>query len=207
MRVSLAYHTVLPEAAAAQAAALCTGSDKPFRALHHAVSSGHDSVVEHASFTFMIEGVSRVLLAQITRHRLASFSVQSQRYCGVKPVWIVPPKVTELGLEDDYKAECDRCYKAFERYVAAGVPDEDARFVIPQGVECKLMMTMNARELKHFFSLRCCNRAQWEIRELANYMLGIVQDGFPELFKDAGAPCVRGVCPETRPCGKVKNDV
>lgn len=202
MNVQLVFHTITPEVAAAQAAAICTGSDQPFRALGHALKSGHDSVSEHASFTFKIEGVSRVLLAQITRHRLASFSVQSQRYCGVTPEWVVPPELEAKGFREDYLAECDRCWDAYQRYVAGGVDPEDARFVIPQGITCNLFMTMNARELRHFFSLRCCNRAQWEIRQLAHTMLRDVQEAFPKLFMDAGAPCVRGVCTETRPCGK-----
>ena len=100
MNVQLVFHTIMPEAAAAQAAAICTGSDQPFRALGHAMKSGHDSVSEHASFTFKIEGVSRVLLAQITRHRLASFSVQSQRYCGVTPEWVVPPELEKKGFRE-----------------------------------------------------------------------------------------------------------
>jgi thymidylate synthase (FAD) len=153
-------------------------------------------VAEHASFTFVIDEVSRALLAQITRHRMASFSVQSQRYCGVEPVWIVPPKFTELGLDQEYIEDCDRAYAKYCSYIERGAEEEDARYVIPQGVTCRMGVTMNARELRHFFGLRCCNRAQWEIRELADEMLRLCKEVAPMMFRDAGPGCVRGRCPE-----------
>lgn len=204
MNVKLISYTPETDLVCGEAAALCTGyTGDPIKAECGALRSGHESVVEHAVFTFYIEGVSRVLLAQITRHRLASFSVQSQRYTGVKPIWIVPPTVKEKGFELSYMARCDSCYEMFCDMVSCGVPAEDARFIIPQGVECKLMLTMNPRELRHFYSLRCCNRAQWEIRQLADEMLRLCKEVAPVAFEDAGCACMAGKkCPEARPCGK-----
>lgn len=202
MNVSLIRCTENPDELAGLAAALCSGSKNPEKALHTALRSRHESIVEHACVTFLVEGVSRVLLAQITRHRLASFSVQSQRYTGVKPVWIVPPQVAAKGFKLSYLDSCDRDYQLFCDMVRCGVPAEDARYLIPQGVACNLMLTMNLRELRHFFSLRCCNKAQWEIRALADEMLQLCYEKAPVIFAIAGPGCVRGECPEARPCGK-----
>lgn len=203
MKVTLVRNTLYPEMLAGDAAALCYNGKNPERSLDIAMDGGHESVIEHATCTFLVDGVSRVLLAQITRHRLASFSVQSQRYCGVKPEWIVPPKVKERGFELTYIKRCEECYDTFCDMVQCGVPDEDARYVIPQGVQCRLMVTMNLRELRHFFSLRCCTRAQWEIRNLADEMLRICKYAAPRIFVDAGPGCVRGHCPEgEKSCGR-----
>ena len=203
MRVSLISSSNSPEWICGYAAAKCTGYEGEVKnALHGALGSGHESVVEHSSFTFIVEVVSRVLLAQLTRHRLASFSVQSQRYCGVKPEWVVPHTIRDAGYEAKYLRQCENAYEMMCCMIADGVPDEDARYIIPQGVTCNLVVTMNARELRHFFELRCCNRAQWEIRELADEMLRISYHMAPELFRDAGPGCVRGRCPEgKRSCG------
>lgn len=204
MTVLLMSHTDKPDLLCGRAAALCTGyTGDPVKALKGAMASGHESVAEHTSFTFAIEGVSRVLLAQLTRHRLASYSVQSQRYCGAAPEWVVPPKIEELGLKDDYINFCNAAYGKFCDYLVRGVPEEDARFVLPQGVTCRMIMTMNARELRLMFSLRCCSRAQWEIRQLAEEMLRQCREVAPVLFADAGPGCVRGHCPEgSRSCGR-----
>ena len=200
MNVQLIRYTENPDELAGAAAALCTNSRNPDKAREHAMLSGHESIAEHASFTFLLEGVSRVLLSQITRHRLASYSVQSQRYTGVEPEWIVPPEVAAKGFKLSYLDSCDRNYQLFCDMVRCGVPEEDARYAIPQGVACRLMLTMNARELRHLYELRCCNRAQWEIRDMADQMLALCKDKAPALFGDAGPGCVRGYCPETRPC-------
>lgn len=202
MKVRMIRFMPEPDELCGEAAALCYNSDNPERSLRGALRRGHGSVSEHAVFSFRVEDVSRVLLAQLTRHRIASFSVQSQRYCGVEPEWIVPQTIIDAGLMKDYSDECNRSYEAFCRYISKGVPDEDARYVIPQGVTCKLIVTMNARELWHFFELRCCNRAQWEIREMAWQMLECCKAMAPELFKNAGPACMRGPCPEGRnSCG------
>ena len=203
MKVTLLSRSVAPVNVCRQAAAVCTGADDWAAALRGAMASGHESVLEHASFTFKVEGVSRVLLAQLTRHRLASFSVQSQRYCGVNPVWVVPEKIRAKGWEESYISTCNKCYWLYQQMIEDGVPEEDARFVIPQGITCELVMTMNVRELRHFFSLRTCNRAQWEIRELADEMLKLCKREAAELFKGAGCACMAGKpCPEgKRSCG------
>lgn len=200
MKVYLMRHTADPDLLCGEAAALCTNyKGDPIKALKGAMASGHESVCEHASFTFLVEGVSRVLLAQLTRHRLASFSVQSQRYAGLSGNEVVLP---DSILEEDDVADAivETMIEYYYELVKRGVPQEDARFVLPQGVSTKLMMTMNARELRHFFSLRCCNRAQWEIREMADEMLRQCREAAPVLFADAGPGCVSGRCPEARPC-------
>lgn len=185
------------------AAAMCTQSDQPARALRGALRSGHDSVAEHAVFTFEIHGVSRVLLAQLTRHRIASFSVLSQRYVNQQDQEvIIPDSIKQNGeMLDLYVSQVSRLRWIYDAMVEAGIPKEDARYILPQGTTTDLIMTMNARELAHFFSLRCCNRAQWEIREMADKMLSILSAEFPELFGSAGPGCVRNACPEKRPCG------
>lgn len=190
---------------------------------------GHESPVEHACFTFGIEGVSRSMLAQITRHRIASFSVQSQRYVEEAHFsFVVPPEIEAIpaakaeylrAMEED-QAHYERLTALLEEkhskaLLAAGVPEkeatrkaqkraiEDARFVLPNACTTKMICTMNARSLLNFFSLRCCNRAQWEIRDVARQMLLLARGVAPRLFAKAGPPCLRGACPEGKmTCGK-----
>ena len=179
--------------------------------LRRIMASGHLSVLEHASFTFGISGVSRALLAQITRHRIASFSVQSQRYVSLEKGfgYIVPPRIRDLG-EDAVKefesqmAQMQTWYQDWQEKLGKGEgSNEDARFVLPNACETHITMTMNARELLHFFSLRCCNRAQWEIRALAREMLRLCKQVSPVIFESAGPGCVRGACPEgAKSCGQ-----
>lgn len=177
---------------------------------------GHMSPVEHASFTFGIEGVSRSFLAQITRHRIASFSVQSQRYVtqakeGTDFNYIIPPAIEALGEEaiEKYKnqmAVIDGFYKDWVQELGnkGESSNEDARFVLPNGCETKMIVTMNARELMHFFEIRCCNRAQWEIRAVAWEMLRLCLDVAPNLFASAGPSCLFGACSEgSMTCGKM----
>ncbi len=180
----------------------------------------HLSPLEHAGFTFALEGVSRALLAQITRHRLASFSVQSQRYVsehshknsdGVFD-YVIPPRIMALGEEylQIYQQQMETIQGWYDFWLAkleeSGEPaPEDARFVLPNAAETKMILTMNARELLHFFSLRCCNRAQWEIRELATRMLSLVKEAAPNIFQHSGPGCVAGSCPEGKfTCGRSK---
>lgn len=205
MKVELFAWTPAADVVCGRAAALCTGfKGFPEKALNGALASGHESVAEHANFTFCIEGVSRVLLAQLTRHRLASFSVQSQRYCGVDTESVViPESIKEKRFTGSVMMLLRKAADLYSAMVSSGIPEEDARFFVPQGVTTTLMMTMNARELRHFFSLRCCNRAQWEIRKLADEMLAQCREVAPILFDDTGCACMRGEpCPEKRPCGK-----
>lgn len=201
MTVSLVRFTLAPEDVAAIAAALCTNSSAPTRALLHALKSGHDSVLEHCVFTFRIEGVSRVLLAQLTRHRVASYSIQSQRYCGADLDTVTPDSMCIPELVDDIIDLKKAVEALYEKAIGLGVPEEDARYYTLQAGKTRGMVTMNARELRHFFELRCCSRAQWEIRKLADEMLRLCRDVAPTLFDDAGPGCVRGSCPESRPCG------
>lgn len=181
--------------------------------LEKIMESKHLSVLEHATFTFAIEGVSRVLLAQLTRHRIASFSVQSQRYvslAGDNFAYITPPAIKALGDEAVAKynaqmAQMQQWYVEWQNALGAKgeSSNEDARFVLPNACETRLVLTMNTRELLHFFELRCCSRAQWEIRALANEMLRLCKETAPVLFEKAGPGCVRGACPEGgKTCGK-----
>jgi len=173
---------------------------------------GHESVLEHASFTFLAEGVSRVLLAQLTRHRIASFSVQSQRYVSYENGfgYIIPPSVRALGKEAmrEYEAQMAQVQSWYadwqQRLGKAGEKsNEDARFILPGACETRVLMTMNARELRHFFALRMCERAQWEIRDLATRMFEVCYAEAPALFGNAGPGCLRGDCPEgEKTCGR-----
>lgn len=173
------------------------------------LASGHDSVLEHVSFTFAIEGVSRVLTHQLVRHRIASYSQQSQRYVenAFGGEWyIVPASIAEkpeaLTL---YKSIMDRVALYYGMFLEMGIPKEDARYILPNATETKIVVTMNARALLHFFRLRCCNRAQAEIRAMAEEMLKAVQGVAGVLFEKGGAPCEYGKCPEgERSCGNSK---
>lgn len=202
MKVQLIECPANPELLCGTAAAVCTDSDNPDRSLRHAVESGHTSVLEHAVFTFAVEGLSRVALAQLTRHRLASFDVQSQRYVKLDdPELVIPETVRSSKYREEVENTMRSVMDLYRRMVEDGIPCEDARYVTPQAVPTKLIMTMNARELLHFFSLRTCNRAQWEIRALADGMLKICMQISPAIFRYAGPGCVTGCCPEKKPCG------
>ena len=224
MKVALVRHTLSPEEVVALGARLCYSKARVDDLLtrveakdqtdfvHKIMGMGHDSVLEHASFTFGIEGVSRVLLAQITRHRLASFSVQSQRYVSYESGfgYIVPPKIEALGDEAvaEFEQQMDtlhQWYTEWQQKLGTGEGgNEDARFVLPGACETRMMVTMNVRELRHFFSLRMCSRAQWEIRALANEMHRLCMEVAPALFENAGPGCLRGACPEgEKTCGKM----
>ena len=242
MRVQLLAYTPEPERTVAAAAKLCyspVGIEAVREGLDEASTArfvdmlaeiGHESPIEHASFTFGIEGVSRSLLAQITRHRIASFSVQSQRYVRKDDFdFITPPAIAGDAETDalyrEAMAACGRFYEALadrlkrqhtERLVAGGMEEkeaarkaekmaiEDARYVLPNACDTRMVMTINARSLFNFFSHRCCNRAQWEIRALADAMLRLVLEVAPHLFKSAGPPCLRGGCPEGKmSCGEM----
>jgi len=202
MNVVLVTNTAFPEEVCGDAAAVCTKSNHPRSALRHAVESGHTSVLEHAVFTFRVTGLSRVALAQLTRHRLASFSVQSQRYVKVEnPELVIPETIRKSKYAAEVESSMRYMVNLYERMVSDYIPAEDARYVLSMAIPTDVYITMNARELNHFFSLRCCNRAQWEIRQMADEMLKICKQVAPTLFKDAGPGCVSGHCPEKRPCG------
>ena len=215
MDVTLLYHTPEPERAVATAARLCYApvggreliesltDEKIRKVLTTIMSSGHFSTLEHASYTFAVEGVSRALTHQLVRHRLASYNQQSQRYVKFKeePPIVRPASVdTNPEAAQAFDEAIDACWQAYDKLVQAGVPAEDARYILPNACETKIVVTMNIRELMHFFSNRCCNRAQWEIRELAWKMLELVRPTAPFIFRTAGPGCMRGACPEGKMC-------
>ncbi len=243
MKVELIAHTPDPEKVVAAAAKLCYSSapateimdnltdEKVEKFLDMLAGLGHDSPTEHVTFTFAIEGVSRSLLAQITRHRIASYSVKSQRYVAESMFeYILPPeienipeakdifvKAMEKDMEDYNRLTDILTQKHYNEMINSGMDEkaaktaakkkaiEDARFVLPNACETKLVVTMNVRSLKNFFNHRSCERAQWEIRALSDEMLRLVKKVAPNLFKKAGPPCVAGSCPEGKmSCGKAK---
>lgn len=208
MKVELIAYTPSASGVCCDAAAVCTASENGYRSLQHSLASGHESVLEHAVFTFRVEGISRVTLAQLTRHRLASFSVQSQRYVKLEnPELVIPDSIRNSTFAAEAESTMHYVMNLYQRMVEAGIPAEDARYVTPQATTTNLIMTMNARELRHFFSLRCCNRAQWEIRKLADEMLKICKREAPILFDSAGPGCVTANCPESRPCGHPRSKI
>lgn len=181
----------------------------PQKILGQIVGMGHHSVVEHAVFTFSVEGVSRSLTHQLVRHRIASFSQQSQRYVSLdEPTYVIPRTVeSDPELRKVYEDTMRTIWESY-RKLGERIPVEDARYVLPNGCTTNITITMNARELLHFFSLRCCNRAQWEIREMADQMLRICKEKSPTIFAKAGPACVRGPCPEgKKTCGKPRKDL
>ena len=170
------------------------------------LESGHESPVEHVSFSFAVEGISRACTHQLVRHRIASYSQQSQRYVdGSHFDYILPPAIARIPEAkerfEQFIGQVGDAYRDLKRLLEeAGRKDkanEDARFVLPQAAESKIVVTMNCRSLLHFFELRCCSRAQWEIRSMALQMLEICRAELPILFRHAGARCERlGYCPE-----------
>lgn len=235
LKVKLIQYTPEPEKTIAAAAKLCysaVGVDKIMdklteenteKFLNMLMSYGHMSPIEHINFTFAIEGVSRSLTHQLVRHRIASYSQQSQRYVKLNQFeYILPPAIENdeeakgifiKSMEESQKAYDKIVIRLKEKYIKEGVSDrvaekksiEDARYVFPNACETKVIFTMNARTLMNFFHHRCCDRAQWEIRELANEMVKQVREVAPILFKKAGPSCVSGPCPEgTMTCGKIK---
>ncbi len=174
-------------------------SDKEIKAIIRITrDAGHHSVMEHASFTFAIEDVSRALTHQLVRHRLASYSQQSQRYVNLKPLeYVIPPTISgKKEAAEKYREVMDYLEKSYQELVDMGIPLEDARYILPNATHTNIVVTMNARELWNFFTLRTCMKAQWEIRTMAYIMLKQVRDIAPTLFENAGPACLRGPCPE-----------
>jgi len=173
--------------------------------LRKILKMGHLSVLEHASFTFGIDGISRATSHQLVRHRIASYSQQSQRYVELSGAeHVTPPSIQKNALmEERFKDVISRCYSFYSEMLSSGVLAEDARYILPNAACTKIIATMNARELLHFFRLRCCERAQWEIREMATLMLSLAKKEAPVIFKSAGPACVRGPCSEGEmTCGR-----
>lgn len=214
-RVALLAYTPGPDSVVAAAARLCY-SDESVSVLKNGISpertrsfisnllrSGHHSPLEHVSFTFAVDGISRVTTHQIVRHRIASYSQRSQRYVRMsEPACIIPPSVAENETARKLFSETVKtCHDAYCALVNAGIPKEDARYILPHGWETSIVITMNARELHHFFGLRLCRRAQWEIRETARCMAVEARKAAPLIFETLGPGCVGGVCSESHPCG------
>ena len=220
MKVALLQHTPEPELTVALAARLCyspvdigelkqkLGSADIEAFLDKIMSLGHQSVLEHASFTFGIEGISRVTSHQLVRHRVASYSQQSQRYVSHKERFgaVIPPSIAERpDLLGRFEAQLQALHQTYGEMVEAGIPAEDARYLLPNATETKILVTMNCRELLHFFAIRCCERAQWEIRAMAVEMLKLVKPVAPTIFRAAGPGCLNAPCPEgTMTCGRIK---
>ncbi|RKD33814.1 FAD-dependent thymidylate synthase [Thermohalobacter berrensis] len=243
LKVNLLKYTPEPEKLVASAAKLCYSpvgideieekldKEKIEKFLDMLMGLGHESPVEHVNFTFAVEGVSRVLTHQLVRHRIASYSQQSQRYVKLDQFeYIIPPsiennskakelfikameedqkyynEITETLFKDHYKEFLNEGYSEKRaRQLAEKKAIEDARYVFPNSCETKIVFTMNARTLFNFFKHRCCNRAQWEIREMAIQMLKQVRKVAPTLFKYAGPNCINGPCPEgNMTCGKIE---
>lgn len=233
LKVKLIEYTPNPEKVIASAAKLCYSAvgideieenlqgEKATKFLNMLMSYGHESPIEHVSFTFAVEGVSRSLTHQLVRHRLASYSQQSQRYVKLSQFqYIVPPEIKkDEEAKKIYIEAMENSQEAYNKladilknnYIKNGMNSpaaekkaiEDARYVFPNACETKIMLTMNARSLVNFFKHRCCNRAQWEIRALANEMLKQLKEVAPVLFKYSGPSCLNGICPEGKmTCGK-----
>ncbi|WP_400232413.1 FAD-dependent thymidylate synthase [Methanomethylophilus alvi] len=219
MIVRLLAHTPDADRICAAAAHSCYSEDSaadlletvdPAKMLCHVIGMGHHSVIEHAVFTFSVEGVSRALTHQLVRHRIASFSQQSQRYVRLSESTYVVPETVKRDPEamKVYEETMDGIWDSYSKLIGMGIPAEDARYVLPNGCTTNITITMNARELLHFFSMRCCNRAQWEIREMADEMLRLCKEVSPVIFSDAGPACIRGPCPEgKKTCGHPRTDM
>lgn len=236
LKVRLLEHTPNPERVIAQAAKLCYSSvgvdeietnldkDKVEKFLNMLMSYGHESPIEHVSFTFAAEGISRSLSHQLVRHRIASYSQQSQRYVKLDQFeYIIPPEIAkneeaktlfQKSMEDSQRSYNEIVKLLEEGYLERGITKsfaekkaiEDARYVFPNACETKIVFTMNARSLMNFFRHRCCNRAQWEIRNLADAMLIEVKKVAPILFRYSGPSCINNACPEGKmSCGNIES--
>lgn len=219
MNVKLMGHTPEPERTVAMAARLCYSAigaeqlaekmtdEQVGKLVDKIVEMGHLSTMEHVNFTFAIEGVSRVLTHQLVRHRIASYSQQSQRYVKEHDFeYIVPPTVAaNAEAKAKFEELMGQIRQTYDELVALGIHQEDARYCLANATETKIVATMNARSLLHFFELRCCTRAQWEIRVLAEAMLAEVRKVAPRLFAKAGPTCVTGgYCDEgALSCGRL----
>jgi thymidylate synthase (FAD) len=216
MRVKLLRYTADPELLCGAAALTSSKSGRPSeifegmdlerarQIIKRVTGYGHMSVIEHASFTFSIEDVSRAMTHQLVRHRLASYTQQSQRYVKYDTLksYVTPPTIANNpDAQKIFEEALEHVSNAYNKLLEMGIPKEDARYILPNAAKTNIVVTMNARELRHFFNLRCCARSQWELREVATEMLRQVKKVAPSLFENAGPACVElGYCPE----GKMK---
>ena len=219
MNVEILKHTPDPEETIALAARLCysasdiaglrDGLDRGQidALIGKLLKSGHATPFEHASFTFGIDGVSRAATHQLVRHRIASYSQQSQRYVAMhEQEFVLPPRIRDnQAAREKALAHYAAGLDLYRDLLELGIEKEDARYVLSEASCSKIIVTMNVRELFHFFRLRCCNRAQWEIRGVAIAMLKCAREISPGLFASCGPACLRGACPEGEfSCGKSK---
>ncbi len=239
VKVILLNHTRDPEETIAHAARLCYSpssieqlkdkiekyNNKKF--VERLLKLGHLSPLEHAIFTFGVEGRSRACSHQLVRHRIASYSQQSQRYVGKSTLhsttedghsgdnheifdFIIPPSIEASGKKEWFIEKMQEIQKWYDELVdvlgnSGEKSNEDARFILPNAAETKIIITMNVRELLHFFSVRCCERAQWEIRNLATEMLRLAREILPSIFSESGPNCIKGPCTEGKMyCGKLE---
>lgn len=213
MQVSLTGHTFAPEFVVASAAWDCTHTtplSKEYdygKLIRNIINRGHFSPLEFADFSFKITGVSRATTAQLTRHRIASYAQQSQRYntytngLGI----VIPPSIQDEALRARFKKLSEATIDFYKELIAEGIPSEDARFIIPIGAESVINVKMNARTLKEFFALRCCLKTQWELRSIADQMLMIVRTLAPNIFEGLATPCGEKLeCVGCARCPKVK---
>ena len=216
MKVKLIRFTADPELLCGAAALTSTKSGSPSeifekmdlekarQIIKRVTGYGHASVIEHASFTFSLEGVSRAMTHQLVRHRIASYTQQSQRYVTYDTFekYVTPPSIEENSeAKRIFNSALKKISETYHKLLEMGIPKEDARFILPNAAKTNIIVTMNARELRHFFNLRCCRRSQWEIRQVAIEMLKQAKNVAPSLFENAGPSCVElGYCPE----GKMK---
>lgn len=220
MQVKLVRHTPEPERTVAMSARLCyspigaaqleekISDEQAAKLVRKLVSMGHFSTLEHVTFTFAIEGVSRVLTHQLVRHRIASYSQQSQRYVKEHDFETILPGTIAKNPEakEKFTKLMVEIQDLYNEFTEMGIPAEDARYILPNAAETKIVCTFNARSLLNFFSLRCCTRAQWEIRMLANKMLEECKKVAPVIFENAGPTCIsQGVCHEGEmSCGRLQ---
>lgn len=214
MKVKLIRFTADPEILCGAAALTSTKSGSPSeifekmdlekarQIIKRVTGYGHASVIEHASFTFSLEGVSRAMTHQLVRHRIASYTQQSQRYVTYDTLekYVTPPSIEENSeAKRIFNEALKKISETYHKLLKIGIPKEDARFILPNAAKTNIIVTMNARELRHFFNLRCCRRSQWEIRQVAIEMLKQAKNVAPSLFENAGPSCVElGYCPEGR---------
>ena len=212
MKVELISYSNLGEKVCGIASKTCVSENIPdvddnvMKSLRSAISSGHEAVLEHWSATFAVSGVSRALTHQLVRHRVASYSQQSQRYVDMDGFdYVVPESIlNHPDSLEQFKWGIKAIQKVYKTLLAYGIDMEDARYILPNACTTNIIVSMNARQLRHFFALRCCNRAQKEIKELADKMLELVKEVAPTIFENAGPSCVQaGYCPEgKRSCGR-----
>ncbi|MEM3602423.1 MAG: FAD-dependent thymidylate synthase [Candidatus Bathyarchaeia archaeon] len=216
MRVKLLCYTSNPEVICGAAAQTSfksgypseifekTNLEKARKTVIRVTGYGHMSVIEHASFTFSLEDVSRAMTHQLVRHRLASYTQQSQRYVTYDTLkkYVTPPSIANSPeAKKIFEETLETISAAYNRLLEMGIHKEDARYILPNAAKTNIVVTMNGRELRRFFNLRCCMRSQWELREVATEMLKQVRKVAPSLFENAGPTCVElGYCPE----GKLK---